>query len=210
MAAYPYRTVVDAVAQTRALVDTDTMFAEIGVTSPTDEQTAKMETAILQTSGLVDRFLDRVLAEEDVTDHFRQPRGEVLRLSRYPVVEILEVVESGTALTTDDWELDEVTGQLWRLSSGEYCWWSDSGTITVSYVGGYGLPDDLPADIQRAAIDQAKANYMSGGRDPTVRSFQVPDVYQATYSVGGGDSVGKSGLLAQVEGALTPHRRVIV
>ncbi len=210
MAAHPYRTVVDNEAATRALVDTTTIFDEMGVASPTAEQTAKMEAAVLQISGLFDRFLDRVLAEEDVTDYFREPRGEVLRLSRYPVVEVLEVVEDGTALTPDDYELDEATGQLWRVSDGDRCWWTDSGTITVSYTGGYGLPDDLPADIQRAAIDQSKAAYMGGGRDPTLRSFQVPDVYQATYSVGGGDSMGRSGLLAQVEGTLAPHRRVNV
>lgn len=208
MAAQPYRTAIDNAAASRALVEATTVFDEMGVTSPTDEQTAKMETAILQASGLFDRFLDRVLAEEDVTDHFRQPRGEVLRLSRYPVVEVLEVIEAGTELTPDDYELDEFTGQLWRLSDGDRIWWSDAGVITVSYTGGYGLPDDLPADIQRAAIEQSKATYMAGGRDPTLRSFSVPDVYQATYSVGGGDSVGKSGLLAQVEGALMPHKRL--
>lgn len=209
MAATPYRTVVDAAALSRALVDATDVFDEMGVTSPTDEQTAKMEAAILQASGLFDRFLDRVLAEEDVTDHFRQPRGEVLRLSRYPVVEILEVIEDGSTLVPDDdYELDEATGQLWRLSDGDRIWWSDAGAITVQYVGGYSLPDDLPADLQRAAIEQSKASYMAGSRDPTLRSFSVPDVYQATYSVGGGDSMGRSGLLAQVEGALAPYRRM--
>jgi hypothetical protein len=210
MPAHPYRTVVDLVAQRRALVDADTVFAEIGVTAPTAAETTQMETVIAQASGLVDRFLDRVLAEEDVTDHFRQPRGEVLRLSRYPVVEILGVTEAGTALTDDDWELDEVTGQLWRISAGDRIWWSDAGAIQVSYIGGYGLPDDLPADIQRASIDQVKAQYLGGGRDPNLRSVQVPDVFQASYSVGGGDSFGKSGLLVQVERALAPHRRIAV
>lgn len=210
MSATPYRTTVDAAALSRALVDATTVFDEMGITAPTAEQTANMEAAIDQASAIFDRFLDRVLAQEDVTDHFRQPRGEVLYLSRYPVSLILEVVEDGTALTPDDWELDEATGKLWRLSSGEPCWWSDAGAVSVSYVGGYGLPDDLPADIQRAVIEQAKTSYMAGGRDPSVRSFTVPDVYQATYSVGGGDSFGKSGLLAQVEGALIPHRRIAV
>lgn len=210
MAAHPYRTVVDAAALSRALVEATTVFAELGIASPTSAQTAQMETVIAQASGLVNRFLDRVLAEEDVTDHFRCPRGEVLRLSRYPVAQVLEVIEAGTALTPADWELDDKTGQLWRLAGGDRCWWSDAGTTTVSYIGGYILPDDLPADIQRAGIDQVKAQFMAGGRDPALRSFQVPDVYQASYSVAGGDSFGRSGLLAQVEGALAPHRRSTV
>lgn len=209
MASYPYRTVVDAEAVSRALVDATTVFAELGVASPTDAQTAQMETVILQVSGLIDRFLDRVLAEEDVTDYFREACGDTLRLSRWPVAEILSVNEGSTALTEDLWEIDELTGQLWRLASGDRFDWASTGTTTVSYVGGYILPEDLPADIQRAAIDQIKSNYIAGSRDPAVRSINVPDVVAVSYSVAGGDSYG-AGLLSQVEAALKPYRRIVV
>lgn len=209
MASYPYRTVVDAAAMSRNLVDATTVFAEIGVASPTSEQTTQMETVIAQVSALIDGFLDRTLAEEDVTDHFRSVSGDTLRLSRWPVDEILEVIEAGAALTPDDWELDTTTGQLWRLSGGEpYCW-ATSGATTVSYIGGYILPDDLPADIQRAAIDQVKTQYLGGTRDPAVRSFDVPGVYSASFSVAGGDSYS-GGLMTQVEAALRPYRRIVV
>lgn len=208
MASYPYRTVVDAAAINRALVDATTVFAELGITSPTSEQTAQMETVILQVSALIDGYLDRTLAEEDVTDHFRMPCGDTLRLSRWPVAQILEVVEGGTALTSDDWEIDNATGQLWRQGSSDRTYWSGSGNTLVSYVGGYILPGDLPADIQRAAIDQIKATYMGGSRDPALRSFTVPDVYQASYSVPGGDTAGKLALLPNVASALWQYRRV--
>lgn len=209
MASYPYRTVVDNAATDRALIEATTVFDELGVT-PTAAQTTQMETIIGQVSARIDRFLDRVLAEEDVTDHFRCPRGDELRLSRWPVASILEIVEDGTALTDDDWELDDVTGRLWRLSDGDRIDWSESGTTTVSYTAGYALPSDLPADIERAAVEQVKFMYMAGARDPALRSFSVPDVYQASYSVAGGDSFGKSGLLVQVEEALREYRRVTV
>lgn len=209
MAAYPYRTIIDNEAESRSLVGADVVFAELGIASPTDAQTAQMETMIVQASGLIDRFLDRVLAEEDVTDYFQRPDSDTLRLSRFPVAEILGVIEDGTELTPDDWELDDATGQLWRLSAGDRSCWSGSGTTTVSYIGGYELPDDLPADIQRAAVDQVKSQFLGGSRDPNLRSFQVPDVYSATFSTGGGDSAGQYGLLAQVEQALAPHRRVV-
>lgn len=210
MAAYPYRTVVDEPALSYALVDASTVFAELGIVSPTSAQTTQMETVISQASGLFDGFLDRVLAEEYVTDYFRMPRDESLRLSRYPVASILDVIEDGAALTPEAWELDGVTGQLWRLSGGDRTCWSGSGTTTVSYQGGYFLPDDLPADIQRAAIDQAKSLFFGGGRDPNLRSFSATDLYQASFSVGGGDGIGKSGLLVQVEGALARYRRAVV
>lgn len=206
---YPYRTTIDAAPMRTALVDPETVFAEIGVT-PTADQTSQMETVIAQVSSLIDGFLDRRLAEADVTDHFRRPGGDTLRLSRWPIAEILQVIEDGTELVPDAYELDEVNGQLWRLVNGDRACWSGCGTTTVSYVGGYILPDSLPADIQRAAVDQVKGQYMGGKRDPNLRSFQVPDTFQASFSVGGGDSAGKSGLMAQVEAALAPYRRVVV
>lgn len=210
MATYPYRTVVDAAAARRALVDAETVFAELGVAEPTAEQTAQMETVILQVSALIDGFLDRVLAEEDVTDYFRAAVGDTLRLSRWPVAQILEVIEGGTTLATEAYEVDELTGQLWRMNGTDRYDWACSGTTTVQYTGGYILPDDLPADIQRAAIDQVKSSFMGGARDPALRSFSVPDVFQASYSVSGGDSAGKSGLMAGVEGALKKYARVTV
>jgi hypothetical protein len=211
MATYPYRTVVDNAAVSTALVDAETVFAELGITSPTDAQTAQMETAIAQASALVTSYLDRVLAEEDVTDYFREARGDTLRLSRWPVTAVSQVIENGTELSSDGWELNGETGELWRIgSSGPYDW-ACAGTTTVSYTGGYILPDALPADIQRAVVDQVKAAYMGGARDPSLRSFQVPEVFQASYSVGGGDSFGKnSGLLLQVERALSSYHRVVV
>lgn len=207
---YPYRTTIDAAPMRTALVDPETVFTEIGVTEPTADQIAQMEVVIAQVSGLIDGFLDRHLAEADITDFFRRPTGDTLRLSRWPVAEILQVIEDGAELTPDGWELDEVNGQLWRLVNGDRACWSGCGTTTVSYVGGYILPDDLPADIQRAAVDQVKGQYMGGKRDPNLRSFQVPDTFQASFSVGGGDSAGKSGLMAQVEAALAPYRRMVV
>lgn len=210
MASYPYRTVVDAAAMSRALVDSATVFAELGIASPTSEQTTQMETVILQVSALVDRFLDRTLAEEDVTDYFREASGDTLRLSRWPVAEMLEVIEGSTALTPDDWELDELTGQLWRLSNGDRGCWSSAGTTRASYVGGYILPDNLPADIQRGAIDQIKFSYLGGDRDPGLRSLDIPGVSSETYNVAGGSSVGEYGLLVSFVGALCPYRRVMV
>lgn len=210
MASYPYRTVIDSAATSRALVDAATVFAELGNTAPTAAETTQMETVIAQVSALVDRFLDRTLAEEDVTDYFREASGDTLRLSRWPVAEILEVIEGSTALTPDDWELDELTGQLWRLGSSDRGCWSSVGTTRVSYVGGYILPDDLPADIQRGAIDQIKFAYFNGDRDPGLRSLDIPGVSSETYNVAGGSSVGEYGLLVSFVGALCPYRRVVV
>lgn len=209
MAGYPYRTVVDTAATDRVLLTAATVFAELGIT-PTTAQTTQMETAIRQATSLIEGYLDRVLCEEDVTDHFRDVVGESVRLSRWPVSAIDEIVESGATLATDDWELNGETGELWRLDGDDRYDWVTPGTTTISYTAGYALPDDLPADLQRAAIDQVKFHYFAGDRDPALRSLDIPGVASETYAVAGGASLGKSGLLVSVEGAIGRYRRVTV
>lgn len=203
---YPYRTTIDAAPMRTALVDPETVFAEIGVT-PTADQTSQMETVIAQVSGLIDGFLDRHLAEADVTDHFREPRGDILRLSRWPVAEILQVIEDGTELAPDAYELDEVNGRLWRRVNGALVLWSGCGTTKVSYVGGYILPDELPAAIQRAAVDQIKGTHYAADRDPAIRSENIAGVIATSWSIPGGDAVGANILLPGVCAALMPWRR---
>lgn len=208
MANYPYRTVIDAEPLRTALVDPEAVFAEIVVTSPTDAETTQMEIVIDQVSSLIDGFLDRHLAEADVTDHFRDLRGDTLRLSRWPVAEILQVIEDGSELTPDGWELDEVNGQLWRIANGDRSCWSGCGNTTVSYVGGYILPDDLPAAIQRAAIDQIKGTHYAAKRDPALRSENLPGLIATSWAVPGGDTIGANVLLPGVCAALAQYRRI--
>lgn len=207
MASHPYKTVIDAAPLRTALVDPETVFAELGVT-PTADQTVQMEAVIGQVSGLIDSHLDRGLAQADVTDHFRWPRGDVLRLARWPVAEVLQVIESGIELAPEAWEVDETTGQLWRLVSGARACWSDSGVTTVSYVGGYDLPDELPAGIQRAAIDQIKGTHFAASRDPALRSENLPGLIASSWAVPGGDTMGANVLLPGVVAALAPWRRL--
>ena len=45
--------------------------------------------------------------------------------------------------------------------------------------------------------------------DPRQRTVAI-GVWATSFSVGGGDSAGKSGLLVQVEAALAPYRRMVV
>lgn len=135
-------------------------------------------------------------------------RGSKLLLPwRVPITSITSVVEDGETLTTaTDYRL--MTGALIeRLSSDAPISWSP-GKIVVIYVTGWQLTsaDQVPPDLEAAVIDQVKVMYQTRARDLTLRSEQVPDVYTAAYSVAGGDSIGDSGLLAQVENALAPYK----
>jgi hypothetical protein len=173
-----------------------------------------MDTNIHQASALAVGYCNREFAEEELKDFFR-PRDyrgiDVLWLSRTPVTAIAAVVEDGVTLTAADYELDDKTGQLWRLDgAGNRSCWRSCALITVTFTGGYALLTTLPHDVERACLDQVKAMFVPRGRDPTVRSENVPGLGQVAYAVAGGDSFGASGLLSSVEGALAPYRIIVV
>jgi len=132
-------------------------------------------------------------------------RGSQLMLPwRVPITEIVSVVESGVGLEPDtDFQL--ITGGiLLRLVDDTPAAWA-IGKIVVEYRAGWNLPDEAPAELA-AAAEQVKYAALAAGRDPAVRSYTTPDLEQVTFSVPGGDSIGRSGLLIQVEAALSPYR----
>jgi hypothetical protein len=135
-------------------------------------------------------------------------RGPQLLLPwRVPVSSITSIVEDDETLVVgDDYKLLGAA-VLERRSSGFPVRWS-SGEIVAVYVAGWVVSTSgaVPDDIEAAVIDQVKLMYQTRKRDLTLRSEQVPDVYSATFSVAGGDSIGASGLMVQVESALGDYK----
>ena len=134
--------------------------------------------------------------------------SELLLPWRVPVTSITSVVEDGLTLTANtDYRLMGA-GILLRLSSDVPIPWS-SGKIVVTYVAGWAsaLSTNAPADLQAAVSEQVKYRALMIDRDPAVRSESVPDVYTASYAIAGGDNVGASGFLKQVESTLDTYRR---
>lgn len=141
-------------------------------------------------------------------DSGERSRGSALILPwRVPVTAITSVVEAAVTLTAGtDYRLVG-GGLVERLAQDTLIAWSN-GKIVVAYVAGWALAtaNAVPPDLEAAVIEQVKGMYVARARDPAVRSVNVPEVYSASYSVAGGDSVGSSGLLPQVEAALAPYK----
>lgn len=133
---------------------------------------------------------------------------------RVPVTAIGSVVEAGVTLAATAYR-HVGAGQIIRLSGDYERAWSSS-KIVVTYTAGFPVSAatpplmTAPADIEARVIDQVRMEFLARSRDPSVRSENVPDVYQASYAVAGGDSFGVSGLLASLEGALAPYRLHLV
>jgi len=167
------------------LTRADTVKAELGISGSSED--ANIAAWIGQASSAIAAYCNRTLAMETVSETFRfelcEPRADCLLLSRYPVQNIVSITEDGTALTSDDFEVDPDTGELFRLSSDYPRDWCGR-TIVVQYVGGYELLPDLPQAIERACINLVKTYRAAAARDPLVRSETVDGVLSQTFWVG--------------------------
>lgn len=119
-----------------------------------------------------------------------------LRLSRWPLVSIVSVVETianvATTLTLGtDFLADMALGQLTRLQtyspppSGVAPWpcnWR-ANPIVVQYQAGY---PTIPGDVFAAVVHLVKLEYYSQTRDPLIRSQNSPGIYEASYVMGTG------------------------
>lgn len=162
-----------------------TVKEELGVTVSTYD--ARLARLIHEASADCERYCHgRVFAQETVTETFRNVWGlrAPLVLDRYPVTAITSVVVDGTTLAADEYEVDGSSGILWRLSSDTRISWAGY-KIAVTYTGGFELLATLPRDVERACIEQIKALFYGGPRDPNLKSVDVPGVMSETYWVGG-------------------------
>ncbi|MEI9804095.1 MAG: hypothetical protein WDN48_06025 [Pseudolabrys sp.] len=122
------------------------------------------------------------LRVETLSESFRLecPVDELV-LGRRPVTEIVSVTEGGVLLTADEYELHAGAGILYRLCNPERAWWSSCGKTMVVYSAGWA---SVPENLRSAAKKLATLLWSEGGRDPSLRSFELPDVISKTYWVG--------------------------
>ena len=184
----------------RNLTRLDTVKTELGITDGASDE--KLEVLIEQASDVVAKYCNRVFALETVAETFRVRHGtQGLTTGRYPVVEILSIVENGTMLDASDYEVDLEAGIIERLRSDCLVKWP-AGKTVVTYSAGFDLPDGLPEGIERATIELVKQYYASGDRDPLVRSEVVEGAGSTDYF-----APSNTGFTSEVEGLLEPHRK---
>lgn len=136
---------------------------------------------------------------------------EYLTLDRAPVSSIDSVVVDDETIDATLYRTDTEIGALYALDSAGYpCRWVFCKSIVVNYSGGYLLPGqtgrNLPVGIEGAVVDLMTDFWSARGRDPSVKSEEIPGVLRRDYWVG---SVGEEGELPpRVVMKLAPFRRV--
>jgi hypothetical protein len=181
------------------LVSLDDLKLALGITGSADD--AALQAAITFQSRIIAEYCDRRFGRAEAHELFTLDRNEVmltrqaLTLSLYPVVEVTEVAGS-----TDGYEFDPVTGRLWTQGN-----WAD--VVSVIYSGGYDLPEECPARLQKAVIEAVNETRTSGSRDPGIREVQHGET-RVSYFTPALSTASAGYLSAVVVDLIRPYRRL--
>lgn len=183
------------------LVSLDDLKLALGITGTAEDAT--LQAMITFQSRLIAEYCDRRFGRAECLETFTSDRGEVmparlaLTLSLYPVVEVLEV-------GVTDYELDPPTGRLWTPNGACF-----GGALAVTYSGGYDLPEEAPARLQKAVIEAVFEVRSSGGRDPSIRDISHGDT-RISYFTSATATANSGFLSAPVIDLIRPFRRLPV
>lgn len=145
----------------------------LGIVDTDTSQDELIQSQISQMSDAISVVCNRVFAKEKVTETWRELDSRRVYLSHWPTKEEdIETVfcprSNGTpslAYPDNDpgWELEEQSGKL-SLFAGQV------EPISVTYTGGYDLPDEAPPALKAAC-------------EIMVRSYRIWNVRQATSGI---------------------------
>lgn len=184
------------------LISLDDLKLALGITD--DSHDAELQAAITFQSRIIAEYCHRRFGRAEALETFTFDPGEymltrqALTLSLYPVAEILEISSAGA--TAADYEFDSASGRVWGG-------WS--GTVAVVYSGGYDLPEEAPARLQKAVIEAVREGQTSGARDPSIREVQHGDT-RISYFTSSTSSASPGFLSAPVVDLIKPYRRLYV
>lgn len=188
------------------LVSLDDLKLALGITDSSQDVT--LSAAITFQSRIIAEYCDRRFGRAEAQETFTFDPGETIRarqalvLSLYPVEEILDM----TGATLDGHQVDSSSGRVWVANGFPSSW---PGSIVIIYSGGYDLPEEAPARLQKAVIEAVREGMTSGARDPSIREVSHGDT-KIAYFTSTTSSASSGYLSAPVIDLIRPYRRLTV
>lgn len=181
--------IVTPATETR-LISIEAARVAIGLADDDASQDAALEPLIDQASAAIVAFIGQPLARQTYRESAWSFRSlDSFILSHFPVASVVSVQIDGATIDAEGYRVDQATGIVHRRSPTRCGPWWPAGETVVEYTAGYELPDDLPADIQRAAILMVRQAHMGAGRDPLLRSEDTDGVASFSYFAAGAAAV---------------------
>ena len=189
------------------LISLNDLKLALGITDNSEDAT--LQAMITFQSRLIADYCDRRFAYGEALETFVFDQGENWRIRQpltlwlYPVVDVFDISSAGATLTAD-YRFDRKSGRVWTDGG-----WG-AGTVAVTYAGGYNLPTEAPAMLQRAendAVNDGRVAATSSTRDPAIREVQHGDT-RISYATSAATSTSKNGYFSStVTSLVNPFRR---
>jgi hypothetical protein len=180
------------------LISLDDLKFALGITDTSEDEA--LQAAITFQSRIIAEYCDRRFGRAEALETFRFDPGEImptrqaLTLSLYPVVEVIEL-----AGTTDGYDFDPASGRIW--TQGNF-----ADVVSVTYSGGFDLPEQAPARLAKAVIEAIFETRSMGSRDPSIRSIAHGDT-NISYFTSATATANAGYLSAPVLDLIRPYRR---
>jgi Phage gp6-like head-tail connector protein len=180
------------------LISLDDLKLALGITDSSEDEA--LQAAITFQSRIIAEYCDRRFGRAEALETFRfdsneiMPARQALTLSLYPVLEVIEL-----AGTTDGYDFDPASGRIW--TQGNF-----TDVVSVTYSGGYDLPEEAPARLAKAVIEAVFETRAMGGRDPSIRSIAHGDT-NISYFTSATATANSGFLSAPVLDLIRPFRR---
>lgn len=186
---------------------------ELGISVSDRKRDDALKEDITMASRMCAEYCRRPFAKETVREIIdydscsRAADDGWIVLQRKPIVEMVSVTEgTDAALVLDtDFYIDAENGMICRGTIGSRRYWR-FGKLTIEYTGGYELLGAVPWSYERACLIVLRSLWFSRGRDPSVRSIDIPDVGSRTYASGDQTALG---IPLEAQQLLQPHRRML-
>jgi hypothetical protein len=146
---------------TQDLITLADLKTQLRIPSTDTSKDAELDLIIDGVSAQMARMVNRSFGFDHVQETLYNPVEEDrMYFSQWPVkladiTTLTRTTDNVDLLTTHgtDWILEEYTGTMFGFNA------PFNGTVFADYSGGYKLPDETPADLQRAAFVAAREDY---------------------------------------------------
>ena len=203
---------VDTAAESEQLTTLANFKEYLTITVATDD--TLIGNLIDRASKQIVSYTRREFAAQVITETLEGRFSQLLRLKRFPIISITTIKLETVLVPAADYTVQRpAVGMVFREDK-----WEDTFAkydYEVVYEYGFNLPsfttnpllaDDLPEDIELAAILLTKAMFLSRKRDSALQKETIPAVYSATYGGGSSGSGGDSLLTPEIQTLLEPFR----
>lgn len=185
-------------ADSLGLVTLDVVKDELGIAADNDTQDARLSRYIAQVSAQIHSFCQRIFPAQTYRNIFLQRHfhHHHLALSQAPVIDVLSISTDGAAIDDAMSYVDPDTGILHRMYGG-------ARETIVDFRAGY---EEIPADIQAAALRTVTLQKAVQGRDPYLKVREGPIYGREEFWVGN-MPMATGGLPQDVAQMLEPYMR---